>query len=126
MSRLPSVAFFPPLAVRGLATVVAEGEMPREHSHSEQTAREIDEEVKRIIDESIEKVRHILETRLTSLRALSNRLIEKEVIDSEELRKIIEENSPSPLIVPGTNNDRRRIAATDPVERGDEPQVESV
>ena len=36
--------------------------MPREHSHSEQTAREIDEEVKRIIDESIEKVRHILET----------------------------------------------------------------
>ena len=39
------------------------GEMTREHSHSEQTAREIDQEVKRIIDESMEKVRHILETR---------------------------------------------------------------
>ena len=47
------------------------GEMHREHSHSEQTAREIDEEVKRIIDESMEKVRHILETRLASLEALS-------------------------------------------------------
>ena len=63
------------------------GEMTREHSHSEQTAREIDQEVKRIIDESIEKVRHILETRLASLRRSSNRLIEKEVIDSDELKR---------------------------------------
>ena len=30
-------------------------EFPREHSHSEQTVREIDQEVKRIIDESMEK-----------------------------------------------------------------------
>ena len=87
------------------------GEMTREHSHSEQTAREIDQEVKRIIDESIEKVRHILETRLASLRALSNRLIEKEVIDSDELKQIIEENSSSPLIVPGTAAERKRVAA---------------
>ena len=93
------------------------GEMTREHSHSEQTAREIDQEVKRIIDESMEKVRHILETRLASLRALSNRLIEKEVIDSDELKKIIEENSPSPLIVPGTAAERKRVAA-DPSNNG--------
>ncbi len=39
---------------------------------------------------------------MASLRALSARLIEKEVIDSDELKQIIEENSPSPLIVPGT------------------------
>ncbi len=48
--------------------LASSGEMTREHSHSEQTAREIDQEVKRIIDESMEKVRHILETRLVSLR----------------------------------------------------------
>ena len=46
------------------------GDFQREHSHSEQTAREIDEEVKRIIDESMEKVLHILETRMASLKAL--------------------------------------------------------
>ena len=46
------------------------GDLQREHSHSEQTAREIDEEVKRIIDESLEKVRHILESRMASLRGL--------------------------------------------------------
>jgi len=92
------------------------GDMQREHSHSEQTAREIDEEVKRIIDESFEKVRQILETRISSLQALSARLIEKEVIDSDELKQIIEANSPSPQIVPGTTTERKR-PATDNAER---------
>jgi cell division protease FtsH len=106
--------------------LASSGEMTREHSHSEQTAREIDQEVKRIIDESMEKVRHILETRLVSLRALSNRLIEKEVIDSDELKKVIEENSPSPLIVPGTTAERKRVAA-EPIEpRAEGEQAESV
>ena len=36
---------------------------PRPRTHSEQTAREIDEEIRRIIDQSLEKVRHILESR---------------------------------------------------------------
>jgi cell division protease FtsH len=103
------------------------GEMAREHSHSEQTAREIDQEVKRIIDESMEKVRHILETRVASLKALSNRLIEKEVIDAEELKRIIEENSSSPAIVPGTTSDRRRFAPEATESRSDVgDQAESV
>jgi cell division protease FtsH len=84
------------------------GDMTREHSHSEQTAREIDQEVKRIVDESIEKVRNILENRMASLRAVSNRLLEREVVDADELKKIIEENSPSPVLVPGTSSERKR------------------
>ena len=70
--------------------------------HSEQTAREIDEEVRRIIDEEIEKVRNILQNRRAALVALADRLIEREVIDAVDLKKIIEANSPSPMIVPGT------------------------
>jgi cell division protease FtsH len=99
----------------------------REHSHSEQTAREIDQEVKRIIDESMDKVRHILEMRLASLKAISSRLIEKEVVDSDELKGLIEASSPSPLIVPGTQTDRKR-AGGEPIERldGEQPQAESV
>jgi cell division protease FtsH len=93
------------------------GEMQREHSHSEQTAREIDQEVRRIIDESLVKVRHILDARMASLRALSARLIEKETVDSDELREIIEANSPSPQIVPGTAAERKRTMATEVVAR---------
>jgi len=88
------------------------GDFPRERSHSEQTAREIDEEVRRIIDESIEKVRAIIEARRPALEAMAARLIEKEVIDADELKQIIEENSPSPLLVPGTGIARKRVPTT--------------
>ena len=90
---------------------------PRERSHSEETAREIDEEIKRILDESLEKVRHILETRQKALLALANRLIEKEVIDNDELRSVVEANSPSPLLVPGTSTPKRSpLARAEPAE----------
>ena len=85
-------------------------EFPRERSHSEQTAREIDEEIRHIVDRSQEKVRQVLETRRTALVALADRLIEKEVIGADELREIIEANSPSPMIVPGTDVEPKRPA----------------
>jgi cell division protease FtsH len=72
------------------------------HSFSETTAREIDLEVKKIIDQSIEKVRKILAVRQKALIAVTERLIEIESIDGDELRQIIEENSPGPVLVPGT------------------------
>jgi len=71
-------------------------------SHSEATAREIDQEVKRIIDEAIEHVRHILDSRRAALVGLTNRLMEVESVDAPELKRIVEETSPGPLVVPGT------------------------
>ncbi|MGQ9575583.1 MAG: ATP-dependent zinc metalloprotease FtsH [Thermoguttaceae bacterium] len=85
-------------------------ELPRDRFHSDQTARQIDEEVKRIVDESLEKVHQILQGRKGALLALAKTLMDKEVIDTEELRQIIETNSPSPVIVPGTTVTPRRIA----------------
>ncbi len=79
---------------------LATGESVREHSHSEQTAREIDQEVKRIVDESIEKVRNILENRVASLEALSARLIEKEVIDAANCGKSSTTTHPVPSWCP--------------------------
>jgi len=71
--------------------------------HSEQTAREIDEEIRRIIDEAIEKVRQILDARRPALEAIAKKLIEVESIDADELRRLIEDNAPGPLVVPGTS-----------------------
>jgi cell division protease FtsH len=79
-------------------------DFPRERSHSERTCREIDEEISRIIDQSLKGVHNILETRRKALVALADRLIEKEVIDTDELRQIVEANSPSAVLVPGTAN----------------------
>jgi cell division protease FtsH len=86
-------------------------DMPRVQHHSEQTAREIDEEVKRIIDEGLRLTRHILESRRDALVAVSQCLIKQEVIDSTELKRLIEESSSSPMIVPGTGADGRKRPA---------------
>ena len=88
------------------------GDFPRQRHHSEETAREIDQEIKRIIDEGLEKARHILETRREALVALSERLIEKEVIDNDELKEVIEDSSPAPVIVPGTTSAAKRPASS--------------
>ena len=84
--------------------------MPHSRYYSERTAREIDEEIRRIIDESLEHVRRILETRSDALVALATRLIDKEVIDNEELKEIVEQASPSPKIVPGTDGGKQAVA----------------
>jgi cell division protease FtsH len=70
--------------------------------HSEQTAREIDEEVKRIIDDMLQKARQILLERRQALESITSRLIEVEVIDSEDLRTLIEETLQGPRVLPGS------------------------
>ena len=71
--------------------------------YSEDTAKNIDSEVKRIIEQAIEAVREMLVVRKQALVALTERLIEVESVDSAELQEIIDENSPGPLLVPGTD-----------------------
>ena len=87
----------------------------RARTHSEQTAREIDEEVKRIVDEGIDKVKHILQTRRPALDALTRRLMDKEVVEAVELKQLMEEYSPGPHIVPGTAPERKRNAPVNPL-----------
>jgi cell division protease FtsH len=70
--------------------------------YSEQTAREIDMEVHRILDECTEEVRQILSARRTALEAVAQLLVEKEVIDGDELRQLLIKHYPGPKLVPGT------------------------
>ena len=89
--------------------------------YSEQTAREIDEEVNGIIEETLTRVRKILSDRKGALIALTDRLIEIESIDSVELKKIIDEKSPGPLLVPGTESTaNRKIDTTDEGQRSND------
>jgi cell division protease FtsH len=96
------------------AFLVTTMDMPRSQYHSEQTAREIDQEVKRILDEGLQRTRHILESRRAALEAVSQQLMKQEVIDSAELKRLIEANSTSPMIVPGTDADGKRRTSAAP------------
>jgi cell division protease FtsH len=71
--------------------------------YSEATAERIDGEVRRIIDTALKRVKEVLTGRMAALQALTDRLIEVEAIDSDELKKIIEANVSRPLLVPGTD-----------------------
>jgi cell division protease FtsH len=95
--------------------------------YSESTAREIDEEVKRLIDQAIVRVREILRVRHDALMALTRRLIEIESVDHAELKSIVEANSPRPMVVPGTANIERQPSLADSKSSlsSDEPATSS-
>ncbi len=59
---------------------------------SEETSRLIDEEIKKIINETHGRVKKILENKKDKLTTLGKLLIEKEVIEGDELRKILSTN----------------------------------
>ncbi|OGW48859.1 MAG: cell division protein FtsH [Nitrospirae bacterium RBG_19FT_COMBO_42_15] len=59
---------------------------------SDETSRLIDEEIKKIINETHGRVKKILENKKDKLTTLGKLLIEKEVIEGDELRKILSTN----------------------------------
>jgi len=60
--------------------------------HSEQTAREVDLEVRAIIQTCLDEVRSVLDEGRTALHAVAQRLIDKEVLDDLELLELLEKN----------------------------------
>ena len=115
MSRLGRVTYRE--SPRSPFLAAAGADLPAARSHSEQTAREIDQEVRRIIDTAMEAVRQILAGRRSALESVTGRLMEIEVIDGDELRSIVEKSTGAPQLVPGTTTERRpaRPSAVDPL-----------
>ncbi len=78
------------------------GRMSEEPVHSEETIREIDLEVKRIIDASYEQTLEIMQSRRQVLEQMTRELIEVETMDADHLKRILDEHHPGAQIVPGT------------------------
>jgi cell division protease FtsH len=62
---------------------------PGAKEYSEETAREIDQEVKRLIDEAYRTVKEMLTANQDKLKTLAAALLEKETLEGEEIRKIL-------------------------------------
>jgi cell division protease FtsH len=60
--------------------------------YSDQTAREIDEEISKLIEAAEVRVRDLLSNREPALRATAERLIEREIIEQEELNTIMRDH----------------------------------
>lgn len=66
--------------------------MSMHKNYSEATAVEIDEEIRKIIDGSYSRVKHLLNENLSVLHCLATQLIEKENLTGDEVDRIIKED----------------------------------
>ncbi|GIX17969.1 MAG: ATP-dependent zinc metalloprotease FtsH [Rhodothalassiaceae bacterium] len=108
----------------------------RQRHISEQTAREIDEEVRAFVEEAYARARRILEEHLDDLHRLAKALLEYETLSGDEIRAVLEGRPierpdvapapeaevrpPKPATVPQTGRRRGR-----PPALGPEPQPQS-
>jgi cell division protease FtsH len=72
---------------------------PKEYG--QKTANEIDEEFRELVKESYEKAKKILMSRQKVLKKIARILLEKEVIEGEELRRLLKDEA-------GTRGTQRR------------------
>ncbi|NLZ60084.1 MAG: ATP-dependent zinc metalloprotease FtsH [Lentisphaerae bacterium] len=69
-------------------------DLTRSEDYGQETAREIDLEVRLIIDAAYERVRDILHTNLDKLKLLADTLLEKETMNAEEVYALLEMEMP--------------------------------
>ena len=67
-------------------------EIARSKDYSEATALEIDNEIKRIVNESYGKAKTLLEENIDLLHKLAEVLLDKEVVDGKELDDLVKQN----------------------------------
>jgi len=66
-------------------------EIGRQRDFSEETAQDIDAELRRMVTGCFDRARGILKENIDILHTIANTLLEKEVLDGQEIDKIIEE-----------------------------------
>ena len=87
-------------------------EIAQHRDFSEETARQIDLEVRRLIDEAYQSAHAILESNQDAMHRIAAALLERETIDAEELRLLIEGKELPPM----------RSALASPSDGGDNNQ----
>ncbi|MBX3449161.1 MAG: ATP-dependent zinc metalloprotease FtsH [Planctomycetaceae bacterium] len=73
-----------------------------ETAHSEETVREIDLEVRRLIDQAYETAFEILMHRRPAMEHLTKELLEREVMDADHLQVVLDQYRTGPRLKPGT------------------------
>ncbi|WP_437185092.1 ATP-dependent zinc metalloprotease FtsH [Planctomicrobium sp. SH668] len=84
-----------------------------ESNHSEHTLREIDLEIRRIIDECMETSREILRSRRAVLEQVTKELMELEVMNGDQLKVILDAHRTGPQLKPGTAAAKLPLASED-------------
>ena len=92
-------------------------EIQKHRDYSEKTAIEIDEEIKLIVSTGMAKAERILAENIDILHKLSVELLEREILDSEEIDKIIRGEVLPPFKKNGSDNDTTPVEVPDHVKK---------
>ncbi len=99
-------------------------EISQHRDFSEETAQKIDAEVRRFVDDGYNSARHILESNRPILEKIAMALLEREVIDANDIQLLIEGKELPVTVNPNCSaaGERRRAAGAEtrsgPAERG--------
>jgi cell division protease FtsH len=72
-------------------------EIAKHRDYSEQTAQQIDEEVKSIVLHAEKRAEELLSANVEKLHLLANALLEKEILDGEEIDKVLRGEELTPV-----------------------------
>ena len=89
-------------------------DMIRSKDYSESTAKEIDEEVKRLIDEGYRRAKQIIDEHREQLEVIANSLLEYETLDGNQVSEIVKTGKftpPPPPPVPAKKRSQKRKKA---------------
>jgi cell division protease FtsH len=79
-------------------------EIAQHRDYSEDTAIKIDQEVRRIVMENYERAKKLLSENLDLLHRLAKELLDREVLDNNEIEKIMNGNDPI-----GEGSDKEKV-----------------
>jgi cell division protease FtsH len=107
-------------------------EIAQHRDFSEDTALQIDRQVKRIVNEAYQKAHHLLETNRDTLDRIAQALLEREVLDANEVKMLMEgkplpekPRTPPPQAPPAPGTDpkvvRPELRPAPGFTRGDSP-----
>jgi len=83
-------------------------DISRDRNYSEEIARTIDQEVRRLIDDAYAQTEEMLRTNIDKLHLIAQALLEKETLEGEELQQLMN----SGTITPRTEADEDEVAET--------------
>ncbi len=97
-------------------------EMSQEADYSQEIAREIDEEIRRIIEEAHERAREVLSEHRELLDITSKILLERETIDRNQFLRLIDGESEESVFAEADRKAAEKAREIQPVERESRPR----
>jgi cell division protease FtsH len=89
-------------------------ELSQHRDFSEDTAREIDSEVRRLVNTGYEKAKNLILENRDALVRIAQALLEREVLDSNELKLILEGKQLPARVIPQKGDDVQQVLKPEP------------